>query len=124
MDVENFQDGRFWARFEISSRGAMALVSLAKNVPKASSLRRGDVGRRQFRSRHIEAETIPSVYSLRSLLDILGMGKRSHEDDNENHRPSKRLRPSRSDRLSSISHELLLRILSYLPDSDLVRCQR
>ena len=52
------------------------------------------------------------------------MAKRSHEDQATDHRTTKRLRPSDSDRLSHLSDELLLRVLSYLSDSDLVLCQR
>ena len=52
------------------------------------------------------------------------MAKRSHEDQATDNRTAKRLRPSDSDRLSHLSDELLLRVLSYLSDSDLVLCQR
>ncbi|KAI9776999.1 MAG: hypothetical protein M1839_009143 [Geoglossum umbratile] len=49
------------------------------------------------------------------------MPKRAREEDAEE-RPSKRA--AHLDRLSCLSDELLLRILSYLPTSSLTRCQR
>ena len=52
------------------------------------------------------------------------MAKRSREDQEIDDRSPKRLRPSSPDRLSHLSDELLIRTLSYLSVSDLVRCQR
>lgn len=52
------------------------------------------------------------------------MAKRHREDHATDERSVKRLRPSDPDRLSRLSDELLLRILSYLSVSDLVLCQR
>ena len=53
------------------------------------------------------------------------MGKRSREDDYENHEDSlaKRHRPLAEDRLSKLSDELILRIFSFLSVPDLVLCQ-
>ncbi|KAL9614097.1 MAG: hypothetical protein Q9167_001382 [Letrouitia subvulpina] len=47
--------------------------------------------------------------------------RRSHDADNL---PAKRLCASSCDRLSSLSDELVLNLLSYLPASDLVHCER
>ena len=53
------------------------------------------------------------------------MGKRSREDDaTDDEAPSKRMRPSKVDRLSRLSDELTLRVLSHLPVPDLAVCQR
>ena len=55
------------------------------------------------------------------------MPKRRRDDaeDTEDHRPvAKRQRPLHSDRLSSLSDELILRTLSFLPLPDLVLCER
>ena len=52
------------------------------------------------------------------------MAKRSREDRDIDGRSTKRLRFSNPDRLSHLSDELLIRTLSYLSVSDLVRCQR
>ena len=52
------------------------------------------------------------------------MAKRSREDQEIDDRSPKRLRPSNPDRLSHLSDELLIRTLSCLSVSDLVRCQR
>ena len=48
----------------------------------------------------------------------------TEEADLEARRPQKRLRPNRPDRLSSLSDEILLRTLSFLPISDLILCER
>lgn len=53
--------------------------------------------------------------------------KRLREDDEalaQSSRDSKRLRPSSVDHLSSLSDELLLKVLSFLRISELVVCQR
>ena len=53
------------------------------------------------------------------------MSKRLREEDSLNDAPAeKRARPSSVDRLSKLSDELILRVLSYLPVSNLVVCQR
>lgn len=53
------------------------------------------------------------------------MGKRVRpEDDGDEQLPMKRIRPSSLDRLSKLSDELILRVLSYLPVAQLVVCQR
>ena len=53
------------------------------------------------------------------------MSKRARdEDDVDFERPPKRTRPSPEDHLSRLSDELILRVLSNLPESDLVVCQR
>jgi hypothetical protein len=53
------------------------------------------------------------------------MGKRAREGEAEsNDRSSKRMKPSATDRLSKLSDELILRVLSFLPVSQLVICQR
>jgi len=52
------------------------------------------------------------------------MAKRSLEEDAGDERSTKRLRSNTSDGLSLLSHEILLRILSFLSVSDLVLCQR
>ena len=53
------------------------------------------------------------------------MGKRARGDDvSEDQGSAKRLRPSSIDRLSRLSDELILRVLSHLPVSNLVVCQR
>lgn len=53
------------------------------------------------------------------------MGKRHAEEDADDHeRCKKRRRPNTLDRLSLLSDELLLRILSFLSVSELVLCQR
>jgi hypothetical protein len=44
--------------------------------------------------------------------------------DAENHDEAKRIRPAVRDHLSHLSDELLLRVLSYLPVSQLAICQR
>lgn len=52
------------------------------------------------------------------------MVKRPLVDDAGEERSVKRRRSDRSDRLSLLSDELLLRTLSFLSVSDLVLCQR
>ena len=53
------------------------------------------------------------------------MGKRARTEDGiDRERPTKHLRASSLDRLSRLSDELILRVLSYLPVSQLVVCQR
>ncbi|KAK5120142.1 hypothetical protein LTR85_006623 [Meristemomyces frigidus] len=53
------------------------------------------------------------------------MVKRVREDDAGIHEPAqKRLRPASIDRISRLSDELILRVLSYLPVSQLAVCQR
>lgn len=74
-----------------------------------------------------------SLYTPQSPFEILPeqktkrptMVKRPREDDAPAEEvSSKRLRPSSVDRLSRLSDELILRVLSYLPISNLVICQR
>ncbi|CAA9963620.1 hypothetical protein CFE70_007738 [Pyrenophora teres f. teres 0-1] len=50
--------------------------------------------------------------------------KRAHEDDDGGERPAKAQRLSKPDRISRLSEELLVRILSFVPVSSLLRCQR
>lgn len=53
------------------------------------------------------------------------MSKRTGDDAGfEDSRDIKRVRPSNVDRLSRLSDELTLRVLSLLPESQLVVCQR
>ncbi|KAF2168059.1 hypothetical protein M409DRAFT_65599 [Zasmidium cellare ATCC 36951] len=55
------------------------------------------------------------------------MTKRQREDDDgavDEQKSAKRTKPSSLDRLSSLSDELLLKVLSFLPISQLVACQR
>ncbi|KAK5172648.1 uncharacterized protein LTR77_002768 [Saxophila tyrrhenica] len=53
------------------------------------------------------------------------VGKRAREDGAENQEPPyKRVRPSKVDHLSRLSDELTLRVLSFLPISELLKCQR
>jgi hypothetical protein len=53
------------------------------------------------------------------------MSKRVRDEDVLEDAPaSKRIRPSSVDRLSKLSDELILRVLSYLPVSQLVVCER
>ncbi|KAK3670892.1 hypothetical protein LTR78_009170 [Recurvomyces mirabilis] len=54
------------------------------------------------------------------------MAKRSRDEDavREEERSPKRARPSTVDRLSELSDELILRVLSYLPVSQLTVCER
>lgn len=52
------------------------------------------------------------------------MVKRRASEDLDYERNSKRLHESHPDRLSTLSHELTLRVLSYLPVPDLIVCQR
>lgn len=53
------------------------------------------------------------------------MVKRARQEDDAAGSPAtKRVRPSSVDRLSRLSDELVLRVLSYLPVSQLVICQR
>lgn len=66
----------------------------------------------------IEGITISTPYKYR-----LTMPKRSLEEETEV-RPAKRVRPTCGDTLSQLSDELLLRVLSFLPITDLNICQR
>jgi hypothetical protein len=51
--------------------------------------------------------------------------RRADEADlDANHEEAKRIRPAVRDHLSQLSDELLLRVLSYLPVSQLAICQR
>ncbi|EDU46509.1 F-box domain containing protein [Pyrenophora tritici-repentis] len=50
--------------------------------------------------------------------------KRAHEDDDGGERPAKTQRLTKPDRISRLSEELLVRILSFVPVSSLLRCQR
>ena len=53
------------------------------------------------------------------------MSKRVRVEDASDDAPvPKRFRPSSTDRFSNLSDELILRILGYLPVSQLVVCQR
>ena len=53
------------------------------------------------------------------------MSKRVRVEDDLDDAPSpKRVRSSSTDRLSNLSDELILRVLGYLPVSQLVVCQR
>ncbi|OCK74826.1 hypothetical protein K432DRAFT_338410 [Lepidopterella palustris CBS 459.81] len=52
------------------------------------------------------------------------MSKRPHDREKLDERPAKALRPDAVDRLSHLSDELLLRILSFLPTSTLSLCER
>lgn len=52
------------------------------------------------------------------------MSKRGHEDVPEDERPAKRTRPAHVDRISQLSDELLLRILSFVSVPTLTTCQR
>lgn len=52
------------------------------------------------------------------------MPKRSRDEAGDAPSVAKRLRPNTTDRFSVLSDELLLRILSFLPISDLVLCER
>ena len=62
---------------------------------------------------------------LRYTYETLAMSKRVRaEEALEDAPPSKRARPSSVDRLSKLSDELILRVLSYLSVSQLVVCQR
>lgn len=53
------------------------------------------------------------------------MAKRGREHEGSDfERNTKRIKPLKVDRLSRLSDELTLRVLSYLPVSDLLMCQR
>lgn len=53
------------------------------------------------------------------------MAKRRHSEVSADGEPApKRVKPSVVDRLSKLSDELILRVLSFLPVSELVVCQR
>ena len=50
--------------------------------------------------------------------------KRSREEDDDDQHPAKARRVAKGDRLSMLSDELLIRILSFLPVSSLLTSQR
>jgi hypothetical protein len=50
--------------------------------------------------------------------------KRAREDENDGENPAKICRVTRIDTLSKLSDELLVRILSFVPVSSLLLCQR
>lgn len=52
------------------------------------------------------------------------MSKRGHDEYLDSIRASKRQRSSTVDQLSDLSDELVLRVFSFLTDSELVLCQR
>lgn len=52
------------------------------------------------------------------------MVKRGTSVADEDERQTKRPRPNNPDRISALSHELILRVLSFLPVPDLIVCQR
>jgi hypothetical protein len=58
-----------------------------------------------------------------TLTTLLSMAKRSFKGESDG-RPTKRARSTSEDPLSQLSDELLLRILSFLPITDLNVCQR
>lgn len=64
------------------------------------------------------------VYVKQFYENIMGKRVRLEDDDDDEQRLVKRARPSSLDRLSKLSDELILRVLSYLPVSQLVVCQR
>ena len=66
---------------------------------------------------------LSSGFTYGALNDI--MSKRVRQQDGlDDDRAAKRVRPSSPDRLSKLSDELILRVLSFLPVSQLAVCQR
>jgi hypothetical protein len=77
-------------------------------------------------TRHKE-QLVVTNYLLRTRrLDRMTMAKRSREDDDDAGiaQSGKRYKPSSPDRLSSLSDELLVKVLSFLSVSQLLVCQR
>ena len=69
-----------------------------------------------------DVEIRPHLATARSNMMV---GKRARDIDSDDDLPPlKRGKSSISDRLSSLSDELTLRVLSFLPVAQLVKCQR
>ena len=67
---------------------------------------------------------LPHTCAAFFLNSVLPTMKRPREEETVEDRPEKRLRAPSVDRLSRLSDELLLRVLSFVPVPTLNTCQR